>query len=96
MSAIDIVSAGLLGLGAVFYCAGAAGLLRFPDVHSRLHALTKADNLGLGFIMLGSGLAWGSPMVAAKLALVWLFAIFNAGIVAQLIARDGLTEEEEP
>jgi len=38
----------LLLAGAVFFLAGTLGLLRFPDVYTRLHALTKADNLGLG------------------------------------------------
>ena len=39
-------------LGALFFLAGTVGLLRFPDVHARLHALTKADNVGLGFLLL--------------------------------------------
>ena len=38
-------------LGALFFLAGTVGLLRFPDVHARLHALTKADNVGLGFLL---------------------------------------------
>jgi hypothetical protein len=37
----------------IFFIGGTVGLLRFPDVHSRLHALTKADNLGLGLISMG-------------------------------------------
>ena len=36
----------------VFYLAGSVGLLRLPDLYSRLHALTKADNLGLGLLLL--------------------------------------------
>ena len=42
----------LAGLG--FLAAGSLGLLRFPDAVSRLHALTKADTLGLGLIVLTS------------------------------------------
>lgn len=87
MNPLDLICAGLIALGAAFYGAGSLGLLRFPDVHSRLHALTKADNLGLGFIALGAALSWASPAAAAKLTLVWLLAIFSAGIMAQLIAR---------
>ncbi|NIM31017.1 MAG: cation:proton antiporter, partial [Pseudomonas stutzeri] len=51
----DIVAAALVALGTAFFLAGTLGMLRFPDVYTRLHALTKADNLGLGFI--ASGLA---------------------------------------
>ena len=39
--------------GAFFFLAGTVGLLRFPDSFTRLHALTKADNLGLGLVVLG-------------------------------------------
>jgi len=50
---IELVSTILLCVGGFFYFAGTLGLLRFPDVYSRLHALAKADNLGLGCILLG-------------------------------------------
>ena len=43
----------MLCAGAFFFLAGTVGLLRFPDSLTRLHALTKADNLGLGLIVLG-------------------------------------------
>ena len=46
----------LLVIGGFFYFAGTVGLLRFPDVYCRLHALAKADNLGLGCILLGLAL----------------------------------------
>ena len=39
--------------GAFLFMAGTVGLLRFPDTLSRLHALTKVDNLGLGLIVAG-------------------------------------------
>ncbi len=51
--ALDIFSALAIAAGAVFFLAGTVALLRFPDSLSRLHALTKADNLGLGLVVLG-------------------------------------------
>ena len=51
--AIDIFTIVAICAGAVFFMAGTVGLLRFPDSFTRLHALTKADNLGLGLIVLG-------------------------------------------
>lgn len=76
--------------GLFFFVAGTVGLLRFPDTHTRLHALTKADNLGLGLIAFG--LAFRMPDVwdVAKLGLVWLLAVFAAATVAQLVARAAL------
>ena len=48
MTPSDLLSTVLLIAGGVFFLAGTLGLLRFPDVYTRLHALTKADNVGLG------------------------------------------------
>jgi len=47
----DYLSTALLIAGAVFFLAGTLGLLHFPDVYTRLHALTKADNVGLGLVV---------------------------------------------
>jgi multicomponent Na+:H+ antiporter subunit G len=49
---VNWVSALLLLLAAFFFVGGTVGLVRFPDVYCRLHALTKADNIGLGFVVL--------------------------------------------
>ena len=56
MSWIDLAVLALLGAGLAFYAAGSLGLLRFPDTASRLHALTKADNLGLGLVALAAAI----------------------------------------
>lgn len=73
--------------GAFFFLAGTVGLLRFPDVYSRLHALTKADNLGLGLIVLGCMLLAGSWSVAGKLLLIWLLVMLASTTSCQLIAQ---------
>jgi multicomponent Na+:H+ antiporter subunit G len=73
--------------GAFFFMAGTAGLLRFPDRMTRLHALTKADNLGLGLIVLGLLPHAGGLLGALKLLSVWLLVQLSGSIVAQLIAR---------
>jgi multicomponent Na+:H+ antiporter subunit G len=73
--------------GLVFFLAGTVGLLRFPDPLSRLHALTKADNLGLGFVVLGMLLRVESGQAAAKLIAVWLLAQLAGATASQLITR---------
>lgn len=83
----QILALALLAAGVVFYVAGSIGLLRFPDAPSRLHALAKADNVGLGLVSLAATLYWAEPAIAAKIALVWLFAIIASGMTAQLLAR---------
>jgi multicomponent Na+:H+ antiporter subunit G len=76
-----------VSVGVFFFVAGTVGLLRFPDVPTRLHALTKVDNLGLGLVVLGLLPHAGGPLGALKLVSVWLLALLSGAIVTQLIAR---------
>ena len=73
--------------GAVFFLAGTVGLLRFPDSLTRLHALTKADNLGLGLVVLGLLPQVDGALAALKLVAVWLLAQLAGATVSQMIAR---------
>jgi multicomponent Na+:H+ antiporter subunit G len=85
--ALDALTILAVSSGAVFFLAGTVGLLRFPDALSRLHALTKADNLGLGLIVFGLLFQMKGPSAALKLVSVWLLALLAGATVAQLIAH---------
>jgi multicomponent Na+:H+ antiporter subunit G len=63
------------------------GLLRFPDVYCRLHALTKVDNLGLGLVLAGLSLREGSILVALKLLLIWMLVLLASTTACHLGAR---------
>lgn len=82
----DIFSLLFLLLSAFFFFAGTLGLLRFPDVVSRVHAPTKADNLGLGFLVLSLIFQAESILIVFKLLLVWLITLIGSSAVAQMIA----------
>jgi len=90
----DLVGVALVAAGIGFFAAGTVGLLRFPDVFTRLHALTKADNLGLALIAGGVALQSGSWAVAAKLALIWLLVALASATGGFLIARHALADED--
>jgi multicomponent Na+:H+ antiporter subunit G len=83
----DFFTIVMTGAGLIFFAAGTLGLIRFPDSHSRLHALTKADNLGLGLIALGLAVQVPGLAELFKLVLIWGLAILAAGATAQLVAR---------
>jgi multicomponent Na+:H+ antiporter subunit G len=83
----DILTICAVLTGAFFFLAGTVGLLRFPDSLARLHALTKADNLGLGLIVLGLIIYDGRIFLDLKLVAVWLLASLAGATVSQLIAR---------
>jgi multicomponent Na+:H+ antiporter subunit G len=87
MSLADLFSIVAVSAGAVFFLAGTVGLLRFPDALTRLHALTKADNLGLGLVVLGLLPRVDGVLGALKLVAIWLLALLAGAAVSQLIAR---------
>jgi multicomponent Na+:H+ antiporter subunit G len=84
---LDVFSVVAIVAGGFFYLAGTVGLLRFPDAYTRLHALTKADNLGLALVVIGLLPQVGSVLAALKLSLIWLLVLLSSAAVSQLIAR---------
>jgi multicomponent Na+:H+ antiporter subunit G len=85
--ALDLFTVLAVTAGAFFFLAGTVGLLRFPDALTRLHALTKADNLGLGLVVLGLLAQADGVLAAVKLLAVWLLAQLAGATVTQLVAR---------
>ncbi|GGJ12751.1 monovalent cation/H(+) antiporter subunit G [Neoroseomonas lacus] len=73
--------------GLVFFIAGTTGLLRFPDTASRLHALTKADHLGLGLIVLGLLPRAAGIDGALRLLAIWGLVLLSSAAVGPMIAR---------
>jgi len=93
---INILSAILILAGVFFYLAGSIGLLRLPDLYSRLHALTKADNLGLGLLVAGLALHSQDLLIMLKLLLIWLAVLAASATSAHLIARQARRQEKVP
>lgn len=94
--ALDILTCLLLALAAVFFLAGTVGLLRFPDLYSRLHALTKADNVGLGLTVLALMLQAESLVTAAKLTLIWVMVLASSTTVCFLIGNEAHRRGQRP
>jgi multicomponent Na+:H+ antiporter subunit G len=93
---IQVLSGAFLVAGAFFFMAGTVGLLRFPDIYCRLHAITKADNLGLGLVVLGLSLqpvTWAGRL---QFLVTWLLALAAAATVCHLLARTSLHRGVEP
>jgi multicomponent Na+:H+ antiporter subunit G len=84
---LDVLSIVAIAAGAVFFLAGTLGLLRFPDTFTRLHALTKADNLGLGLVVLGLLPQVDGVVTGLKLVVVWLLVMLAGACAGQLVAR---------
>lgn len=97
MSAIvDLFTVIATGAGAIFFLGGSIGLIRFPDSLSRLHALSKADNLGLGLVVIGLLPQATSISSALKLIAIWLLAQLSAATTTQLLAGIARHRERDP
>ena len=84
---MEYIAMALIATGLIFFIAGSIGLLRLPDLYARLHALTKADNVGLGMLIVGVILISGNLLTSLKLILVWLLVLASSAASAHLIAQ---------
>ncbi|MDI6870954.1 MAG: monovalent cation/H(+) antiporter subunit G [Bacillota bacterium] len=83
----DPVVALLLGSGIFFFSVSTLGLLRLPDVYTRLHATAKGDTLGVALVILGGIVYLGWQAGALKLALILGFLWLTSPTAAHLVAR---------
>ena len=96
MSIAELLGFSLWIAAIPFYLGGSIGLLRFPDIYTRLHALTKADNLGLGLVVAGSILISAEWTVAIKLILIWLAVLLASTVSCYLIANAAQKRKIKP
>ena len=83
---LEALAGVLLGTGILFTWAGAIGLLRFPDFHTRLHAAGVTETLGMGATIAGLMLHAGPGQAALKLLLLSLFLFATAPIASHALA----------
>src|SRR5690242_21576679 len=83
----DIVTAVLWLAGAAFALLAAIGVLRMPDVFTRMQASTKASTLGLGCLLLGSGLQLGDLGSFVRVAAIGAFVLLTTPVAGHVIAR---------
>jgi len=93
---VDIAVAVLLAIGSLFYVVGAVGLVRMPDVFTRLHAASVMETLGAGSLLLGMMIAGGWSLDTAKLAIILGILLYTGPIATHALARAALTAGVEP
>ncbi len=86
-SVLDVVGAVLVVLGALLALAAAIGLLRLPDVLSRMHAATKPQTAGLVLVVIGTALLLRTSVDVWMLLLVGAFQLVTAPVTAHLVGR---------
>lgn len=86
---IETLKGGLILGGAIFMLLAALGVLRLPDLLTRMHATTKAATLGVTLIMLAVALHFSQVAVVARALGVILFIMMTAPVAAHVIGRAG-------
>ena len=107
---LDVIAGVALILGATLTLLAAVGLLRLPDVLSRMHVVTKPQGLGLLLLLLGAALRLRNGFDITTIVLVAVFQLVTAPVAANLVggaayrtgercrsavARDELAEERD-
>ncbi|HEY8702945.1 MAG TPA: monovalent cation/H(+) antiporter subunit G [Arthrobacter sp.] len=88
-AAVDGLSAVFMVVGALLSLAAAVGLLRFPDLLSRMHAATKPQVLGLFLLLAAIGLQLRTWWVWPVLLLAWIFQLLTVPVSAHMVGRAG-------
>ena len=92
----DVVSwISILG-GLFFIVVGSVGLIRFPDVYTRLHAAGMTDTMGAGLVLIGLSFQAGMTLITVRLLMIWAFLLFTSPIGTHALARAALHGKVEP
>ncbi|NQV22437.1 MAG: monovalent cation/H(+) antiporter subunit G [Rhodospirillales bacterium] len=84
--AIDILVWTLLLTGGAFGIIGGIGILRLPDVYTRLHGAGITDTLGAGLSLLGLTVYEGFTLIAVKLVLIFIFLVLTSPVSSYALA----------
>ncbi len=84
---VEYLVLSLLLLGAASLLLAAIGLVRLPDVYCRTSALSKAATLGVGFVLLGAMLHFGSTAVTLRAMAVMIFILISSPVAGQALVR---------
>ncbi len=86
---IDVLSIIFILVGALMSLAATVGLLRFPDLMSRMHAATKPQVLGLLLLLVAVGLQQRDWAVLPVLLVAWIFQLLTVPVSAHMVGRAG-------
>ncbi len=86
----------LAALGVLFILLAAVGILRLPDLYTRMHASSKAATLGAILVLLSVAVHFGGPAVWVRCLLIVVILFMTAPIAAHMIARAAYIAQVRP
>jgi multicomponent Na+:H+ antiporter subunit G len=94
--AVEIASWALILAGSFFTLVGALGLVRMPDIFTRMHAASVTDTAGAGLLIFGMMLQAGFGLTTLKLLILLGLFLFTGPVVTHALAQTCLHEKIEP
>ena len=91
-----VASWAFIAAGSIFLVIGAIGMLRMPDVYTRMHAASVADMLGAGLLIVGMILQAGFTLLTLKLIFLLALFVFTGPVVTHALAQAALHEDIDP
>jgi len=96
MIIVDIVAWVLLGLGSFFVLVGGVGMIRMPDLYTRMHAASVTETLGTMLVLTGLMLLSGWSLATFKIFAILLFLLFTAPVSSYALANTALMGGTKP
>ena len=93
---LDILSWALLAGGSFFIIVGNIGLVRLPDLFTRMHAASLVDTLGAGLFIAGLMVQAGLTLISVKLLLMLVFVFFASPTASYALANAALSQGVKP
>lgn len=93
---VDILSWALIAGGCFFVLVGAVGIVRMPDLYTRMHAASVIDTLGVALLLIGMMLQAGPGLVTLKLLFLLVLFVFTGPVASHALAQAALHENVEP
>jgi|BarGraNGADG00312_2_1021985.scaffolds.fasta_scaffold01382_6 multicomponent Na+:H+ antiporter subunit G len=91
-----VIAVILCSVGTFFFIIGTTGLLRLPDVFTRLHSSTKCDTMGAGSILIGLAVYSGVSWDVLKLLIVLGFLFISSATTGHAIGRSAVKQGIAP
>jgi multicomponent Na+:H+ antiporter subunit G len=92
---LDIIAVGFLLAGTFFFITATIGLIRFPDLFTRMHATGKGDTLGASMILIGLAIHVGLTPETVKILIILVFTLLTSPVSAHAISRAVYTSGAE-
>lgn len=93
---LHLVGGGLAVAGAILAVIGAVGMLRFPDVYTRIHAAGVTDTGGASLMLLGLCLMSGFSLATLKLGVIWIFILLSSPAASHALANAAFSSSHSP